>query len=264
MSTPEISVKRQYHRAHPCSKDRKTELLKLLIERNKELSILVVTSKDQEEIQSAISDENVTVTSDELLSESAETKYDMLISYDVPDGADVYMNRLTYAKTNALLLLSKDEQQKLYPIETILKRTLLQEIITGFDQEVIVAEEKKVYKRDESRRDSKPYDKKPNDDKRHVRKSEVSKSRDSYKSDRDDKRPARKSDSSGSKDANKSDRWDKKDKKPSKYLGKDENGKAMFSGKSGERNHRYDGTPKPKREPRKINIKKIEPKKDSE
>ena len=27
-------------------------------------------------------------------------------------------------------------------------------------------------------------------------------------------------------------------------MGKDENGKPIFSGKSGERNHRYDGTPK--------------------
>ncbi len=251
MSTHEITIKRQYHRAHPCSKDKKTELLQLLIERNEKSTVLVVTSKDEQELKNAIISENVTVVSDSELPESSETKYDVLISYDVPDSADIYMKRLTFAKIQALLLLSKDEQQKLYPIETVLKRTLLQEIITGFDQEVVVAPEKKVRRRDEDKRDSKAYEKKPRDEKRVTRKP-----------DRDDKH--RRSDSSSSKGADKSDRWAKKDKKPSKYLGRDENGKAIFSGKTGDRNHRYDGTPKPKREPRKINVKKTEPKKEGE
>ena len=35
-----------------------------------------------------------------------------------------------------------------------------------------------------------------------------------------------------------------------RYLGKDENGKPLFSGKSGERNHRHDGTPKSDEEKR--------------
>ncbi|MEO1954850.1 MAG: hypothetical protein ABGW74_09105 [Campylobacterales bacterium] len=58
------------------------------------------------------------------------------------------------------------------------------------------------------------------------------------------------------------DKWKKKKKAPNKYLGKDENGKAIFSGKSGERNHRYDGTPRdkydaPKKSGKKIKIKSL-------
>ena len=50
-------------------------------------------------------------------------------------------------------------------------------------------------------------------------------------------------------------------------LGYDDNGKAKFSGKSGDRNHRYDGTPKdkwdaPKKVGRKINIKALKPKEE--
>ncbi len=64
----------------------------------------------------------------------------------------------------------------------------------------------------------------------------------------------------------------KKKKPASKYLGKDENGKAIFSAKSGERNHRYDGTPKSDREKvsskrrkgKKISIKAMKPKKEEE
>jgi hypothetical protein len=64
-----------------------------------------------------------------------------------------------------------------------------------------------------------------------------------------------------------SDKWEKKKKAPNKFLGKDENGKAIFSGKSGERNHRYDGTPRdkydaPKKVGKKISIKARKPKED--
>ncbi|MCK4975215.1 MAG: hypothetical protein KAR81_08165, partial [Sulfurimonas sp.] len=67
----------------------------------------------------------------------------------------------------------------------------------------------------------------------------------------------------------KTDKWEKKDKAPNKFLGKDENGKGIFSGKSGDRNHRYDGTPRdkysaPKKVGRKINIKARKPKEESD
>ncbi len=73
------------------------------------------------------------------------------------------------------------------------------------------------------------------------------------------------------KDFNKSDsagKWDKKKKEPNKYLGKDDNGKAKFSGKSGERNHRFDGTPRdkwdaPRKVGKKISIKARKPKDES-
>ncbi len=58
-----------------------------------------------------------------------------------------------------------------------------------------------------------------------------------------------------------------KEKEPNKYLGKDENGKAKFSGKSGDRNHGHDGTPKdksnaPSKVGRTINIKARKPKEE--
>ncbi|MDD2905526.1 MAG: hypothetical protein PHC74_04435, partial [Sulfurimonas sp.] len=80
----------------------------------------------------------------------------------------------------------------------------------------------------------------------------------------DDKRDFRPKKDEGEKrsykpDEKKNDSWDKK-KKSNTFLGHDETGKAKFSGKSGERNHRYDGTKKetfdaPKKPARTINIK---------
>ncbi|MBD3824924.1 MAG: hypothetical protein IE916_10525 [Epsilonproteobacteria bacterium] len=64
--------------------------------------------------------------------------------------------------------------------------------------------------------------------------------------------------------------WENKPKRESKYIGKDENGKPMFSGKSGERNHRFDGKPKDfsnnektfKKEPKRFDIKGKKPKEE--
>ncbi|MDF1877847.1 hypothetical protein JHD47_08475, partial [Sulfurimonas sp. SAG-AH-194-L11] len=75
-------------------------------------------------------------------------------------------------------------------------------------------------------------------------------------------------------DATKSDKtiemekqWAKKKKEENKYLGDDENGKARFSGKSGDRNHAHDGTPRarssaPKAGGKRISIKARKPKED--
>ncbi|MDQ7067832.1 MAG: hypothetical protein Q9M40_07570 [Sulfurimonas sp.] len=61
--------------------------------------------------------------------------------------------------------------------------------------------------------------------------------------------------------------WAKKKKGKNMYLGDDENGKAKFSGKSGDRNHRHDGTPRakfgaPKAGGKRISIKARKPKED--
>jgi hypothetical protein len=65
-------------------------------------------------------------------------------------------------------------------------------------------------------------------------------------------------------------------KEESKYLGKDENGKAIFSGKTRDRNHRYDGTPKsesekreeaakkPKKRNKSITVSSLKPKKSED
>jgi len=227
-------IKRHYHRVHPCESDRKLEILKYLLTQNTQKSILIVTEDDLEELKDIDTDENVTLLSDISLSERAELTCDILISYNLPSVAGVYLKRLSHVKTHAIILLDIKEQKRLYPIETLLGRTIMQESLKGFEtdieKETQLKKEKTLKAKSEKKEDN-PRSKKP------------------YPKDRNKK-------------DNNSDKWAKKDKKPSKYLGKDENGKSIFSGKTGDRNHRYDGTPKTTG--RKINIKSLKEKKNKE
>ena len=235
MSSTTVSVKRHNHRVHPCELERKDELLNLLITRNAGQSILIVTANDPEPIQNMITEENIVVTSDTALVDSPELRCDLLISYDLPEKAIVYMTRLARTKTYALILLDPKEQKQLYPIEMLLGRNLLQEIISGFEPKSHIPLEKdqKTFRDKNSKRDYKPRQENYRSDRK----------RDD-KTGRDDKRPPRKSYSSDSQDEKKSDKWEKKEGQPSRYIGKDENGKPIFSGRTRERNHRYDGTPR--------------------
>jgi hypothetical protein len=148
MSSATVSVKRQNHRVHPCPAQRKPELLTLLLERNKESTILIVTANDPEPIQKAVSGDNVTVVSDAALADTHDLRCDLLISYDLPATAAAYMARLAHAKTHALILLDPKEQERLYPVETLLGRSLMQETISGFEPETAAAshQEKKTFK----------------------------------------------------------------------------------------------------------------------
>ncbi len=132
MPSPIQLVKRQNHRVHLCSPERKDELLDLLLECNAELSILVATTNDAEAIRNKVGSEHVTVLSDAELLE-CELKYDLLVSYDLPESPRLYADRLAHAKTHALVLLDPNEQKLLYPIETLLGRTLMKEPISGFE-----------------------------------------------------------------------------------------------------------------------------------
>jgi hypothetical protein len=127
-----ILVKRQNHRVHLCNPERKDELLDLLLERNAELSILVVSSNAAETIKNRVGSERVTVVNDEELGAS-ERICDLLISYDLPEKAELYAERLSHVKTHALVLLDPNEQKLLYPIETLLGRTLMKDPISGFE-----------------------------------------------------------------------------------------------------------------------------------
>jgi hypothetical protein len=241
MSAKQIIIKHNKHHVHPCPSDKKLSLLNLLISKYSDMEILIVRANSLDVIKEAVTADNVTILSDDELKNSDMT-YELLISYDLPATPALYINRLFCATKMALILLDAKEQKKLYPIETVLKRVIKQEIIEGFeyeeDQKLKIApvEKPKEYEF------KKTYEEKPKFDKS---------KKDDYKSDK----PKRDNSSE-----NKSKTWEKKDKTPNKFLGKDENGKALFSGKSGDRNHRYDGTPKgkydaPKKVGRKINIK---------
>jgi superfamily II DNA/RNA helicase len=269
-------LKRHNHRVHPCKEEKKAELLELLLQKNSDKKIIVVTSNKTELTSDK---QNVTIVSDEELASNPEMRYDMLISYDLPAKAITYMARISKTDTYATILLDPSEEKLIHPIEILIGRTIMQELIEGFSEVPIVKQAqpiKKDSKPEEKKREFKPKDEKrefkPRDDKKAYRsdKKYDDKSKKPYSKDsKDGKKPwddkPKKSYSDDSKGERKP--WDKKKKTENKFLGKDENGKAIFSGKSGERNHRYDGTPREKPQAtkltgKKINIKSLKKKED--
>ncbi len=302
MSNNQISIKHNKHRVHPCPNDKKLSLLAQLIAQNSTLKTVVAVTNSIELIKEAINAENVTILDDEELAKATELECELLISYDLPSTAATYMARLAKATGNALVLLDRSEQKHLYPIETLLGRVIKQEIVVGFEYEA--QENMKIAPKPAPKReyafnanfDDKPkYNKKPFEKPKHDKKPFEKPKYDKPKLDDEgserkpfekpkqnkkpfekpkyDKKPFEKPkydrpkrDDEGSE--RKPFEKPKHDKKPNKFLGKDENGKAKFSGKSGERNHRYDGTKKeayspPKNVGRIIPIKARKPKEDS-
>lgn len=267
MSDSQITLKHNKHRIYPCPKDKKISLLRLLFAQNSNLDTVVAANSDIELIKEALGDKSIKIFSDKELLKMPDFRCELLISYDLP-AAIVYMARLAKATEGAIILLDIDEQKDLYPIETLLGRVIRQEVLEGFEYEYTKMKiapktpikEKKSF--DKPKRDcEKPKYDKP---KRDGEKPKYDKSKKDGEKPKYDK--AKKDDTKSSyKPFDKPKTDDKKGKKPNKFLGKDENGKAKFSGKSGERNHRYDGTPKveaPKKEARKIPIKERKPKED--
>lgn len=281
MPISQITLKHNKHRIHPCPNDKKLSLLNLLIEQNGDLDILVATAQNSSLIKEALKNENIKVLDDSELSGMPELKCELLISYDLPGDASVYLSRVAKATDSAVVLLDISEQKELYPIETLLKRVIKQEIVEGFEyeeQKMVIAQpaQKREYAFKTDSGEKPKYDKKPFDKPKYEKKSSDrpkydKPKRDGEKSERkvfekpnydkskkDEKKPDYKSfdkpkydkpkfDKPRRDDENKEEKFNKfakSDKKPSKYLGKDENGKAKFSGKSKERNHRHDGKPR--------------------
>lgn len=281
MSNTSISIKHNNHRIHPCKNDKKLELLNLLISKNSGQSIVVVSSNNLNIIKDALDNKSILVKNDEEIMKTPELTYEILISYDLPLTAIEYLARAAHATQKALILLDSHEQNTLYPIETLLGRTIKQEIIFGFEPEVIIekktaftkstksqekAEAQREFKPRDDKREFKPRgDKKefkPRDDKKEFKPKYDKSDRKPFDKDKKDEKKG-----SYSKDFKKPDSWEKKEKKKNQFLGKDENGKAIFSGKSGDRNHRHDGTKKeqydaPKKTGRTINIKALKEKKE--
>lgn len=313
MSNSQIIIKHNKHRIHPCPNDKKLSLVALLLEQNSTTNIVVVSSVDVEQIKEIAEPKNIVVINDDELAKSPDLMCDLLISYDLP-SADIYMSRLSRAKDGAIILLDINEQKNLYPIETILKRVIRQDILVGYEYEPqekmkiaqkIPQKEKSVYKFDPDASDKPSYEKKQTEYKKPFDKQKFDKpkwdkpkrdgesserkpfdkpKRDGENSERKpfDKpkwdKPKRDGESSERKPFDKpkwdkpkfdgEKKYDKSGKKPNKFLGKDENGKAKFSGKSGERNHKHDGKPRenieaPKNVGRKITIKERKPKDES-
>jgi len=242
MSETKIAIKPNNHRIYKCPTDKKIELLNKIISENLHDNLLIVCSKDMQMIKDALTDKSIKVIEDRELIKDKELSCDFLISFDMPIKNIVYMARIAKAKEKAVMLLDESEQAELYQIEMLLGRVIKQESVEGFEYEKPVPKPERYGKKPLSKEQIK----------------EVAKQRYEAKT----QMPQEKT---YDKKSDPFDKWDKKKKTPNKFLGKDENGKAIFSGKSGERNHRYDGTPRdrydtPKKVGKKINIKARKPK----
>jgi len=211
MSVDTILIKRHNHRVHPCDRSQKLDLLKHLITTHADKEILVIAAQEITALEDKIDADNVTFVSDSQLLENPKIKCDMIISLDLSDKPENYVKRLNQTKTFALLLADDKDQQELYKIETLMKRTLNKEIIANFEPASYIKDR-------EAAKDLKARQE------YNIKNQE----------ERDEKRKKA---------------WAKQ-KKESKYLGKDEDGKPIFSGKTGERNHRYDGTARTEEEKR--------------
>ena len=238
------TIKRQNHRIHPCNTEQKNALIQFLIQQHNGKNILIVTSNEVEGLADLANTKNITLLSDAELAKSPDLRCDVLISYDLPEKAILYMSRFARAGEYALILLDTEDQKRLYPIELLNGRTIVQEVIKGFEpnfgiavenvQKAQVKAEKEARKEYFAVQDAKKKESRQKRDTRPERKRDDAP--------RSDRRPPRKEedDFSAKKQQN---------AKP-RFVGKDENGKPIFEGKTRERNHYIDGTPRTEEEKR--------------
>ena len=268
MSSNSITIKPNNHRVYQCPNDKKIELVNKIISENENLDIVVACSKDVDVISGMIQNSKVRVIEDRNLIKDKELSCGLLISFDMPIKGIVYMARVAKTTHRAIFLIDESEQKGLHDIEMLLGRSIKQDIIDGFEYAVIEKKEndgpvpRKMTKVQIKEEAKKRYDKVTGEPKEKSFKPKRDYGDDDKKAYSKDgkKKDFKRSDSAG--------QWDKKKKEPNKFLGKDENGKAIFSGKSGDRNHRHDGTPKdkwdaPKKVGKKISIKARKPKDES-
>lgn len=231
MFTDSITLKANNHRIYQCPENKKLELLKKIINDNTEFDIVIATVEDTTLLKDAIDSEKIKILQDNELVKLKNLECDLMISYDMPIKAIVYMARISKTRKRAVMLLTQNEQKNLHAIETLLGRAIKQESIEGFMYEV----EEKV-----------PSTKKK------ITKEKI-------------KEIAKERHENATVDKPKNTSFENRKKAPNKFLGKDESKKEIFSAKSGDRNHRYDGTSKdkystPKKIGKKINIKARNPK----
>ncbi len=263
MSSNPITIKPNNHRVYQCPTDKKVELINKNNTEIEKLDIVVACSKDVEIIKDMVQNPKVKVIEDRELIKDKELTCEMLISFDMPIKAIVYMARVAKATQKAVFLVDVSEQKGLHDIEMLLGRAIKQDIISGFEYPIVEKKEIDGPRRmtqDQIKEEAKKrYDKvtaEPKETEYKPKRDYGDEDKKSYDKD-GKKKDFRKSDSDG--------KWDKKKKEPNQFLGKDENGKAKFSGKSGDRNHRFDGTPKdkwdaPRKVGKKISIKERKPK----
>jgi len=262
MPAETLSIKANNHRIYQSPEEKKPALLNELIAQNSTAHIIVVTAKNAQDIKEKLENKDIVVMEDRDLVADKELQCEVLISYDIPIKAIVYMARVSKASQKALLLLDQSEQKELHAIEILLGRAIKQEVLSGYEYPIILKDKpafnapKKMSKEEIKGEAKKRYEANTQDaPKKEFKEKREFKDKKDFKP-RNDEKPS-------------DNKWAKKKKEPNKFLGKDENGKALFSGKDGARNHSYDGRPKekleaPKAGGRKISIKAMKPKEPKE
>lgn len=191
MSEIKTTLKHNKHIIHPCPNDKKLELLTKLINDNESKTIFVISSKKL----SLLSSDDVKIMNDEELAKEDST-CSLIISYDLPNDVSIYVARMQKTTQSAIILLDTNEQTKLYPIETYLKRVIRQDQIEGFECEaaaqIVVARPKRESE----------YTFKVEQEKEEAREEKRKKDEERGYSDKKDK---------------KFDKFDKKDMKPKKH-----------------------------------------------
>lgn len=124
------AILRKNHRIHPCDTTKKMDLLTHLVAQYPDKKILVISTTSLGKLELS---KNITIIRDNDLDSSNKNRFDILISYDLPEKAITYMTRLAQAREMAFILLGNDDQKYLYGIETLLGRTIIQETIAGFE-----------------------------------------------------------------------------------------------------------------------------------
>lgn len=162
MALVDFPLKRSNHKIHPCNAKDYIALLQHLITLHSEKSIVIVASKNIDLIKESIDLGSVTFLNDGALTEQ-KSKFDLLISLDIPKAVEDYMARIALTESDAVILIDVKKMHLLYPLETYLKRAILQEVIVGFEPISIEPEVKETFtpRRGERRElyDKKPYDK---------------------------------------------------------------------------------------------------------
>ncbi len=127
------TIKRHNHRVLPCNTERKIELINFLIKNNSDLEIVIVAKETVKDFKDITLNEKIKVTTDAEWSDAITNEFDMLINYNLPDDANIYLTRLELTKEYSLILLEPSEHATLYPVETALGRVLVQDVIKAFE-----------------------------------------------------------------------------------------------------------------------------------
>ncbi|NPA60513.1 MAG: hypothetical protein GXO30_08680 [Epsilonproteobacteria bacterium] len=165
MPTTQITIKPNNHQIYQCQNDKKLELLNKIIDENKDLDIVVACSKDVQHIKDAMKTQSVIILEDKELVKDKELGCELMISYDLPIKAIVYIARIIKATKKAIFLVDVSEQKGLHDIEMLLGRAIKQNVISGFEYEVIEKKEtngfnpKKMTKEQIKEEAKKRYDK---------------------------------------------------------------------------------------------------------